>query len=54
MGLPHVRWIATKQAVGQYDVGIAAAAASDRRVVDVNARVGSSEVIEEHVQGGAL
>ena len=54
MGLPHIRWITTEQAVGQDDVGIAASATGDRRVANIDARMGGSEVIKEYVQRGSL
>jgi hypothetical protein len=54
VGLPHIRWITTEQAAGQDDVRIAASAAGDRRVADVYARLGGSEVVEEYVERGPL
>jgi hypothetical protein len=54
MGLPYVRWVVVLEASGQDDLGVAAAAAGDCRVDDVDTRVGLPEVVEERIQCRAL
>src|ERR1043165_5451420 len=54
VGLPHVRWVAGQEAVGENDLSVAAAPTRDRGVTDGYARVGGAKVVEQHVEGGAL
>src|ERR1700737_3707365 len=54
MGLPDVRRVVVLKASRQDNLCVAAAAAGDCRVDDVDTRVGLPEVVEEHIQSRTL
>src|SRR5207237_33097 len=54
MGLPDVRRVVVLEARGQDDLGVAATAAGDCCVGDVDTGVGLPEVVEEHIQCRSL